>query len=187
MGKTYDVLDERLTEFLERQPVFFVGTAPLSAEGHVNVSPKGLDSFRVLGPRQVAYLDLIGSGAETLAHIRENGRIVLMFCAFEGAPKIVRLHGRGSAVVPGDPGWAELAGRFPAYSGPRSIVRVDVSRISDSCGFGVPELRAVKPRDHLEAWAKKQGADALATYQRTRNAASIDGLPALPLRPVDDH
>src|ERR671930_2468787 len=124
MGKVFDGIDERLAEWIERQHLFFVGTAPLAADGHVNVSPKGdLRWFRILGPRQVEYLNFVGSGAETIAHTRENGRIVLMFCAFEGPPRIVRLHGRGEVVAPGHPDWESLAGRFPPHPGRRAIIR----------------------------------------------------------------
>ena len=141
MGRTYEVIDQGLAEWLEAQPVFFVSTAPLSADGLVNCSPKGnRDEFVVVDERTVAYLDQTGSGVETIAHLRENGRIVVMFCAFAGAPRIVRLHGRGRAVLTDDPGFADLAGRFPGGRGVgvRSIIVVDVSRIADSCGYGVP-------------------------------------------------
>src|ERR1017187_2866913 len=134
MGKTYDTLDETLTEFIRQQHVFFVATAPLSADGHVNVSPKGQDTFRVLGPSRVAYLDLTGSGIETVAHLKENGRVVLMFCAFEGPPSIVRLYGRGSVVEPADEVYASLAARFPTSPGARAVVHVEVTSIADSCG-----------------------------------------------------
>src|SRR5436309_162620 len=138
MGKVYDGIDAALEAFVGRQHVFFVGTAPDSPEGHLNVSPKGLDTFRILGPKSVAYLDLTGSGIETVAHLRENGRITLMFCAFEGRPLIVRLYGRGRVVEPGDADWDTLIARFPDYPGARSVVVVDVERIADSCGFAVP-------------------------------------------------
>lgn len=188
MGKTYPAIDEALRAWLERQPVLFVGTAPLSAEGHVNVSPKGgADVFRVTGPRSAAYLDFVGSGTETAAHLAENGRIVLMFCAFDGPPKIVRLHGRGRVVKQGEPGWEEATAHFPM--GPsrddvaRSVVLVDVDRISDSCGFGVPLMEFVGERDQLERWAgqrrKKDGDAWKAKYVGANNARSIDGLPGI--------
>jgi hypothetical protein len=179
MGKVYEVLDERLGEFIRRQHVFFVATAPLAGEGRVNVSPKGLDTFTILGPRQVAYLDLVGSGIETIAHLRENGRITLMFCAFEGPPRIVRLYGRGEALEPGTPGFDALVARFPAHPGARSVVRVDLHRIADSCGYGVPLMRFEKERDQLHAWAERKGADGLERYKREHNRASLDGLPGL--------
>src|SRR4051795_5500756 len=138
MGKIYEEIDAGMKAFIGRQHVFFVGTAPTSPEGHLNLSPKGLDTFRILGPRTVAYLDLTGSGIETVAHLRENGRLTILFCAFEGRPKILRLYGRGRAVEPGDPEWDALIGRFPPYPGTRSVVVVDVARIADSCGFAVP-------------------------------------------------
>jgi predicted pyridoxine 5'-phosphate oxidase superfamily flavin-nucleotide-binding protein len=179
MGKIYDGIDDRLAEFLHAQPVFFVATAPSGPDGHVNVSPKGLaGSFAVLDPRTVAYLDLTGSGAETIAHLRENGRVCLMFCAFAGPPKIVRLHGRGEAVLPGDPRFPALAGGFVVRSGLRSVVRVAVERISDSCGFGVPSMAYQHDREQLPRWAEQQGAAALAAYRREMNSLSVDGLPA---------
>src|SRR3954454_24316311 len=138
MGKRFAELDDDLRAFVARQHVFFVATAPLAADGHVIVSPKGLDTFRVLGPGTVAYLDLPGSGVETIAPLRENGRLTIMFCAFEGRPHILRLYGRGRVVEPGDPEWGGLIARFPEYSGARSVVVVEVERVADSCGFAVP-------------------------------------------------
>lgn len=179
MGKIYGEIDEGLRAFIEAQHVFFVATAPLSARGHVNVSPKGLDTLRVLDARTVAYLDYIGSGAETLAHLRENGRIVLMFCALEGSPKIVRLHGRGRPLEPGDEEFAALRARFPDGGPARSIVLVTVERCSGSCGFGVPLLRYEGERTHMTEWAARKGAEGLVRYQRDKNHRSIDGLPAL--------
>src|ERR1700677_3502314 len=131
MGKYYERLDDRLSDFIRRQHVFFVGTAPSGSEGHLNISPRGLDTFRILGPKSVAYLDLTGSGIETVAHLRENGRITIMFCAFEGRPLIVRLHGRGRVVEPGDGEWNGLIAHFPEYPGARSVVVMDVERIAD--------------------------------------------------------
>src|SRR5262249_22524350 len=138
MGKVYEQLNDSLADFIGRQHVFFVGTAPTSPEGHLNVSPKGLDTFRILGPKTVAYLDMTGSGIETVDHVREDGRITLMFCAFEGRPLIVRLYGRGRVVEPGDGDWDALIARFPEYPGARSVVVVEVERVADSCGFAVP-------------------------------------------------
>ena len=180
MGKTYEGIDERLREFIGRQHVFFVGTAPLAADGHLNVSPKGLDTFAVLDPREVAYLDLTGSGIETVAHLRENGRIVIMFCAFESAPKIVRLYGRGEVIEEGNPEFADLRGRFGPFEGVRSVVRVALDRIADSCGFGVPELRYEGDRDTLPRWAASKGEDGVRVYRVEVNRESIDGLPGLP-------
>jgi Pyridoxamine 5'-phosphate oxidase len=179
MAKLYAAIDQRLRTFIEAQAVFFVATAPVGREGHVNLSPKGLDSLRLLGATEVAYLDFIGSGAETIAHLRENGRIVMMFCAFEGPPKIVRLHGRGVAIEPMDSGFVALRSRFPPSPPVRAIIRVALDRISDSCGYGVPLFRREGERTQLAAWADRKGAEGLRQYQRTHNASSIDGLPAL--------
>jgi len=177
MGRTHDEIGERLADFIESQPVFFVGTAPLAADGHVNVSPKGLTPVRVLDARTVAYLDLTGSGIETIAHLRENGRIILMFCAFSGRPDIVRLHGRGEVLRRGDPGADELFACFDDLPGARAVVRVAVERVSTSCGYGVPLMEVVTDRDQLVAWAEKKGDAGLETYRAERNATSIDGLP----------
>jgi hypothetical protein len=183
MGREYERIDERLGAFLLRQPVFFVGTAPLAADGHVNLSPKGLTgTFAVLDERRVAYLDLTGSGVETIAHLRENKRIVLMFCAFAGPPRIVRLHGRGVAHIAESEPFLELAPLFPQLPGVRSIIVVDVERIADSCGYGVPEMQLVADRTRLTEWAgARESEDSLAAYQAEKNATSIDGLPGLPL------
>jgi hypothetical protein len=180
MGRTYDAIDDHLRTWLAAQPLFFVGTAPLAGDGHVNISPKGLaDTFAVLGPGQVAYLDLTGSGIETVAHLRENGRICLMMCAFTGPPRIVRLHGRGRAVTPGDPAFDELRRRFPARPGARAVVVVDVERIADSCGYAVPTMAYTGDRDRLGQWTEARGPDALEAYRAEKNAESIDGLPGL--------
>lgn len=179
MAKIYEGITPELAEWVGRQPVFFVGSAPLAASGHVNVSPKGLDTLRILGPRRVAYLDLTGSGAETIAHVRENGRIVLMFCAFAGAPKIVRFHGKGTIVTPVSAQWAALRSEFAEHLGARAIVDVEVVRVSDSCGYGVPAFSSMEPRVALERWTENKGAEGLRAYRRQHNARSIDGLPAL--------
>jgi hypothetical protein len=189
MGKLYDEIDERLAGWIAAQALFFVGSAPLDAGGHVNVSPKGpIGSLRVIGPREVAYLDIVGSGAETIAHLRENGRIVVMFCAFEGPPRIVRLHGQGSVVLPDDPSFAQLveAAGFedPAVAeSRRAIVRVAVSRIADSCGYGVPLMTLDGLRPHAPLWAQKKlkmgGVAAIDAYVAEKNALSIDGLPGV--------
>ena len=179
MGKTFDLIDDRLADFIERQHVFFVATAPAGNSGHVNVSPKGLDTFAVLDPTTVAYLDLTGSGIETLAHIRENGRITIMFCAFDGAPKILRLYGRGEVIEPGHPGFEELRGRFGGFVAVRSVVRVAVDRIADSCGYGVPLLAYEGNRDTLARWAESKGEEGVIAYRAELNRESIDGLPGL--------
>jgi hypothetical protein len=179
MGKVYEQLDDALTGFLGRQHVFFVGTAPDGPDGHLNVSPKGLDTFRVLGPRTVAYLDLTGSGIETVAHLRQNGRITLMFCAFEGRPLIVRIYGRGRVVEPGNPDWDGLLAHFPEFPGARSVIVVEVERIADSCGFAVPLYEYRGERPQLLDFAESKGPDGLDTYKARANRASIDGLAGL--------
>ncbi|HLT09616.1 MAG TPA: pyridoxamine 5'-phosphate oxidase family protein [Micromonosporaceae bacterium] len=183
MGKVYEAgIDDRLREFILAQPVFFVATAPSGPGGHVNVSPKGLrGTAAVLGPRRFAYLDYTGSGIETVAHLRENGRITVMFCAFTGPPKIVRLHGRGEAVLPGDERFPGLRAAFPPRDdhGLRSVIVVDVARVSDSCGYAVPLMEYVGERDLLDRWAHRKTAEELLAYRAAKNATSIDGLPAL--------
>lgn len=231
MGKVYPELDERLRKFIASQSVFFVATAPCLSPadggavgstgdgstgggdtgggGHVNVSPKGQrDTFAILGPRQVAYLDLTGSGAETIAHLRQNGQITIMFCSFDHTAKILRLYGTGHVVLPGGARWDELAAYFPRTAGPaghpeangppdangqpdanshphseRAIIVVDVQRVADSCGYGVPEMELTRERDLMDRWAEKKSPEALAAYRVEHNTVSIDGLPALD--PVD--
>jgi hypothetical protein len=181
MGKIYDGITPALSRWIARQHLFFVATAPLASDGLINCSPKGMDTFRILGPREVAYLDLTGSGIETVAHSRENGRIVFMFCAFEGPPKIVRFHGTSEVHVPGSPLYDSLGGLFTDHAGSRSIVRADLHRISDSCGFGVPRYSYAGDRDTLTRWAESKGRDRLAKYREAKNARSVEGLPGLPV------
>ena len=191
MGKVFEEIDEHLRRWIARQSLFFVGTAPLDGDGHINVSPKGpIGSLQVTGAREIAYLDIVGSGAETIAHLRENGRIVVMFCAFSGPPRIVRLHGRGTVLTPDDPRFGELLGAHDfaepeAEQARRSIIAVDVTRISDSCGYGVPLMEHVGKREHSDLWAAKKlrtgGDDALVKYQRQKTPVSLDGLPAVEL------
>jgi hypothetical protein len=189
MGRVYDEIDDRMARWIAAQPLFFVASAPLAGDGHVNVSPKGpIGSLRVVDPRTVAYLDVVGSGAETIAHLRENGRIVVMLCAFEGPPRIVRLHGRGEALLPGDARYDELLERA-AFEDPaipesrRAIVRVDVERIAHSCGYGVPLMSFEGLRPHAPLWAQKKlrngGRQELDEYVATKNAHSLDGLPSI--------
>jgi hypothetical protein len=178
VSKQKDNIDSELGNWMRAQHVFFVATAPLGTDGHVNLSPKGGESFRILGPLEVVYHDYTGSGAETAAHLRENGRIVVMFCAFEGAPRIARLHGRGSLITAGQARYEEMAAQFPAHPSTRAFVHVAVERVSSSCGFGVPMLDFQGNRDAIERWAEKQGAEGLKTYRATKNRHSIDGLPA---------
>ncbi len=181
MGKVYESIDAALREFITSQHVFFVASAPLSAEGHVNVSPKGLDGLHVLGPHRVAYLDLAGSGIETLAHARENGRITLMFCAFEGRPRIVRLYGRATAHQAGSPGFAALISEFPSLPGTRSIIEIEVTRVSDSCGWGVPLMEFKADREQHPKFSKTLSPERSRAKLKESNSESIDGLPGLDL------
>jgi hypothetical protein len=180
VGKVYDGIDDDLAAWLTRQPLWFVGTAPLSADGHVNVSPRGHDTFSVLGPHRVAWVDFTGSGVETIAHLRENGRICLMFCSYDRRPRIVRLHGRGSVALPGEAAYDDVVERHPAHPSTRAVVVVDVDRVSDSCGYGVPVMDLVQERDLLRLGADKRGPDGMAAYRTERNAVSIDGLAGFP-------
>jgi len=179
VGRSSDSLSPALTDAVRAAPLFFVATAPLAADGHVNVSPKGGDTLRVLDAHTVAYLDLTGSGAETAAHLRENGRITLMVCAFSGPPQIVRLYGRGEVVRPGDDGFEALAALFPDLPGARAVIRVAVERVGSSCGYAVPLMRYEGERSRLIEWAEAKGTEGLVEYRAAKNAKSIDGLPAL--------
>ncbi len=178
MAAVHPCITTELQAFIAAQAVFFVASAPLSDSGHINLSPKGLDTLRVLSPTRLAYLDLTGSGNETAAHLRENGRITFMFCAFEGTPRILRLFGRGRSVRPGDSEWAELSARFPPLPGARQVIVADISRVQTSCGFGVPLMRLEGTRQALLEWAEKKGPDGLAEYRLKKNSRSIDGLPS---------
>ena len=175
MSKFYRALTPALIEFIGRQKVFFTGTAPV--EGRVNVSPKGMDSFRVIRPDQVAYLDLTGSGAETAAHVIENGRLTIMFCSFEGEPLILRLYGQGRLVRPGDPQWALLAPVFPAWPGARQVVVLEIESLQTSCGWSLPLMDYRGERDTLVEWSEKKGEEGLRRYRAEKNRESIDGLP----------
>ena len=177
MAKLYDAITPDLADFIAKQPLFFVASAPLAAEGHVNLSPKGLDCLRVLSARQVAYLDLTGSGNETSAHLAENGRITFLFCAFEGAPQILRLYGQGRVVLPGDGEWETLISYFTSLPGARQIVVAEIERVQTSCGFAVPLMDFVSERDTLIRWAENRGEAAIQRYQEEKNETSIDGLP----------
>lgn len=179
MGRTIDNIDAALTAVIEQAPLYFVATAPLSAEGHVNCSPKGRDTLRVLGPRTLAWLDLPGSGIETISHLRENGRIVLMICAFEGPPRILRFHGRGVVLTPDQPDFAKHLGRFPRQPAVRSIVRIDVERCAESCGYGVPLMEVHGQRRETENFVAKSSTAALRKYVNDNNSQGIDGLPGL--------
>jgi len=177
MAKTYECITPELRDFIERQPLFFVATAPLSRDGHVNLSPKGYDTLRVLDERTVAYLDLTGSGNETSAHLLENGRITFLWCAFSGPPRILRLYGRGETVLPEDGRWAELSALFPALPGTRQIILAGITRVQTSCGYGVPEMELSRERPTLIRWAEQKGEATLEESRRHRNVESIDGLP----------
>lgn len=179
MATLHEDIDPAIRAFIEAQHVFFVATAPSGEGGHVNVSPKGIaGSFEVVDERTVAYLDVTASGAETVAHLRQNGRITLMFCAFEGPPNIVRLHGQGRVVFLDDEDYPAWAARFAEQRGARAVIVVDVDRVSDSCGYGVPFLDYVGERELLPQFMDRKGPDGQAEYRRRKNRASIDGLPA---------
>jgi hypothetical protein len=179
-----DRIPEETARWIGAQPVFFVATAPANPDARVNLSPRGLDTFRVLGPNRVAWLDLTGSGVETVAHLKAGGgaggRITLMFCAFSGPPEIVRLYGRGRVHEPGNEGYEELRPLFPdLLPGERAIVDVEVYRVGTSCGFGVPRMELAAERDELVEWTERRGPERMAAYRERFNAESIDGLPGL--------
>lgn len=179
MARARDRITDDIAAFISKQHVFFVATAPSGSDGHVNLSPKGLDTFKVVDEHTVAYMDLTGSGVETIAHLRENGRITIMFCAFDGKPEIVRLSGRGEVVPLGTSEAAGLLGGLPGLSGARSAIKVTVDRVSTSCGYGVPLMHYEADRSKLLEWAEKKGPDRVLEYQAKKNAESIDGLPGL--------
>ncbi len=179
MADLYAEIAPTLAEWIAAQPMFFVATAP-STGGHVNVSPKGLDTLRVLGPRRVAYLDLTGSGVETIAHVRENGRITLMWCAFNGNPSICRVYGNAIVHELGSAVFEKLAAGFPSLPGRRSVIDIDVTRVTTSCGYAVPLMDLVEDRDRLLRWAEAKGDDGLVDYRAKKNASSIDGLAGFP-------
>ena len=176
MAKLFDLITEELQKFIVNQKIFFVGTAPLSSTGHVNLSPKGLESFRILSPHRVGYLDVTGSGNETSAHLQENGRITLMFCAFQEPACILRLYGQGQTILPGSPEWDSLYPLFPPLAGTRQIIIADIERVQTSCGFGVPLYEYQGQRDTLVNWASKKGEEGVKEYQQKNNLVSIDGL-----------
>lgn len=178
MSKTYPAIDAELRQWIEQQPVFFVASAPLARNGHINLSPRGLDSLRILGEHEVLILDLTGSGNETAAHLLENGRLTLMFCSFGIEPRILRLYGTGEVVLPGATHWSAMRNNFADLPGVRQIFHVRVERIQTSCGFGVPRLDFVSQRDTLLDWAIKKGEAGVTAYQEQKNHTSIDGLPA---------
>lgn len=175
MAKFYDRLEPPLRDFIARQRLFFTGTAP--DRGRINVSPKGMDTLRVIDERTVIYLDLTGSGNETAAHVGENGRLTLMFCSFDEQPLILRLYGKSEVIARNHPDWKTLAARFPPQPGVRQIIRLHIDLLQTSCGYAVPRYDLVEERQTLTRWAEKKGADGIAAYQRERNRTSIDGLP----------
>jgi hypothetical protein len=177
MAAVHPAITPELAAFICAQRIFFVATAPLAAAGRVNLSPKGLDTFRILAPDRVAYLDLTGSGNETSAHVAENGRITFMFCAFDGKPLILRLYGRGRVILPDAADWPEIAAQFPPHAGARQAILADITRVQTSCGFGLPLLEYRGERDALPRWAQSKGEPALDEYRRKHNARTIDGQP----------
>jgi hypothetical protein len=179
MGKNRSSIDDAARTFIAAQHIFFVATSPLAASGHINLSPKGLDTFRILSPTSVAYLDFNGSGVETIAHLKENGRIVLMFCAFAGPPNILRLYGQGRVVEALDHEFPDLLANFPAHEHPRSVIVVELTRVTDACGYAVPLFQYKGERQQLVKWARKAGPEGLRSYRERKNKQSIDGLPGL--------
>ncbi|HEY9256907.1 pyridoxamine 5'-phosphate oxidase family protein [Chitinophaga sp.] len=177
MGKFFDDIKPQHESFIAAQKMFFVASAPLAAQGHINLSPKGLDSFRVFSSTRVGYLDIVGSGNETSAHILENGRITFMFCAFDGPPNILRLYGKGYTVLPTDPEWAELSAHFTLLPATRQIIVADIYKVQTSCGFGVPLYEYSGERDHAAKWAESKGREGLEIYKAEKNRVSLDGLP----------
>ncbi|MFD1140134.1 pyridoxamine 5'-phosphate oxidase family protein [Larkinella insperata] len=186
MGKFHDSIKPAHQAFIEKQHIFFVSTAPLSTDGHINLSPKGLDCFRFLAENKVGYMDLISSGNETSAHTLENGRITIMFCSFEGAPLILRLYGKGHAVLPGTDEWALYAPQFTIYPSTRQLIVADIDLVQTSCGFGVPLFEYAGERDIHFDWAEKKGQDGLQDYVQEKNLVSLDGLPT-DLGRIQDH
>lgn len=179
MSDSYDSLNDKHIEFINRQKVFFVATAPMSSTGSVNLSPKGYDSIQIIDPNTVAWIDLGGSGIETHAHLKENGRITMMFCAFEGPANILRIYGRGEAVAMNEPGFAELKALFPNFDRARAIIKISISRVSDSCGWGVPFYEFKSEREQLQRFIDHKPMDEWKEHRYNTNAKSIDGLPGL--------
>jgi hypothetical protein len=179
MADRFSSLRPDLAQWWCDQPMFFVATAPSGGDGHVNLSPKGYDTFRVLAADRVAYLDLTGSGVETIAHLRENGRVTLMACAFRGNPRISRIYGRGHVHMVGSPEFEGLAPQFPDLPGQRAIIDIEVERVTTSCGYSVPLMDLVEDRERLLDWARAKGDDGVVEYRQQKNALSIDGLPGI--------
>nr|WP_070961163.1 pyridoxamine 5'-phosphate oxidase family protein [Hyphomonas sp. Mor2] len=177
--KVYDKLDDRIISFIEKQKMFFVASAPLSGDGHINLSPKGYDAFKVIDETTVAWLDLGGSGIETQAHVQENGRITIMFCAFEGPANILRLFGTGEVVNPHHEEWDEMLGLFPNFQRARGVFKVELTRIQDSCGWGVPFYEFKGERDQLTRYVDNKSTEEWVASRYEKNAESIDGLKGL--------
>ena len=180
MGKVFDGIDKALATWISAQPVWFLATAPLAPDGRINVSPRGHDSFSILGPHRVGWVDYTGSGVETIAHLRENGRICVMFASFDHRPRIVRLHGHGTVALPGDAAYEQVVALHPAHPSTRAVIVVEVDGVSDSCGYGVPVMDFVQERDLMLLSAQKKGPEGMDSYRALNNATSIDGLPGLP-------
>ncbi|MGI0055218.1 MAG: pyridoxamine 5'-phosphate oxidase family protein [Thermoplasmata archaeon] len=176
MGELHSRLTPELQKFLEGQKIFFVATAPLSPQNHINVSPKGLDTLRVISLAEVAYLDLTGSGNETSAHLFENGRMTLMVCAFQGPPNVLRIYGKGTVHLPDSARWTELRPRFPDLPGARQIISLAIERVQTSCGYAVPFYELKEERQMLSKWATVKGPAGLLDYKIEKNSVSIDGL-----------
>ena len=177
MGGFHDHIREQEKAFIEKQKMFFVATAPLAQDTHINLSPKGGDSFRVLSQNRVAYMDLVGSGNETSAHLLENGRITFMFCSYDGPPNILRLYGTGHTVLPKDAEWEELSALFPLLTHTRQIIVADIYKIQNSCGYSVPLYTYTGERTQAQQWAEKKGIEGIEEYKKEKNRISIDGLP----------
>ena len=179
MGKFHTAISRAQQEFIEQQHLFFVSSAPLAKDGHINLSPKGLDCFKVLSPNLVAYMDLISSGNETSAHTLENGRITFMFCSFQGSPLILRLYGKGFTVLPGSTEWQEFSPHFTIYPSTRQIIVAEISKVQTSCGFGVPLFSYEGERNIHFEWAEKKSEKSLEQYMADNNLQSMDGLPTV--------
>ncbi|RAT95850.1 pyridoxamine 5'-phosphate oxidase family protein [Brevibacillus sp. Leaf182] len=177
MGQLFSELRPEHEKFIKKQRMFFVASAPMDKDGHVNLSPKGYDSFRIISPNEVSYLDLTGSGNETSAHLQENGRITIMFCAFEGPPLIMRLFGKGTVILPDTPRWDELVNDFPLLPGARQIITVNIQEVKTSCGWAIPFYSYSKERETLQKWTLAKDEQELLDYQKEYNVVSMDGLP----------
>ena len=177
MGKFHNSIKDEHKAFAQKQKMYFVSTSPLDKEGHINLSPKGLDSFRILSPTRVAYMDIVGSGNETSAHLLENGRITIMFCAFDGPPNILRFYGAGYTVLPGDAEWEDLSTHFDIQIATRQIIVADIDKVQTSCGYSVPLYQYKGERDHADKWAQKKGREGLEEYMNEKNLKILDGLP----------